>query len=140
MVEHHARSFIPTGLEGTMSGLLSMKSGFQVALLQTCEVRLRGKLGGYVVYGDRGSIWASGEGCDVFSEELGEEPVHFNYSEAALSPYALEVNAFADYITCGVEGPTTGRSERKSIAVVQAGYESVRSGQPVDLKVRFGDL
>ncbi len=140
MGEHHARSFTPTGLEGTMSGLLTMKRGFRVALLQTCEVRLRGKLGGYVLHGDRGSIWASEEGCEVFSEELGERPVHLNYPEAALSSYALEMDAFADYVTCGVEGPTTGRSERRSLAVVQAGYESVRSGQPVGLKARFGDL
>ncbi len=140
MGEHHARSFTPTSLEGTMSGLLTMKGGFRVALLQTCEVRLKGKLGGYMLYGDRGSIWASEEGCEVFSEELGERPVHLNYPEAALSSYALEMDAFADYVTCGVEGPTTGRSERRSLAIVQAGYESVRSGQPVDLKARFGDL
>ncbi|GAI78424.1 unnamed protein product [marine sediment metagenome] len=140
MGEHHARSFTPTGLEGTMNGLLTMKHGFRVALLQTCEVRLRGKLGGYMLHGDRGSIWASEEGCEVFGEELGERPVRLNYPEAALSPYALEMDAFADYVTCGVEGPTTGRSERRSLAVVQAGYESVRSGQPVGLKARFGDL
>jgi len=140
MREHHTQSFTPSGLEGTMSGLLTTKGGFQVALLQTCEVRLKGKLGGYVVYGDRGSIWASEERCEVFSEELGEQPMRINYPEATLSSYALEMNAFADYVTCSIEGPTTGRSERRSLAIVQAGYESVRSGQPVDLKARFGDL
>lgn len=140
MGEYHARSFTPTGLEGTMSGLLTMERGFRVALLQTCEVRLKGKLGGYVLHGDRGSIWASEDECEVSSEELGERPVRLNYPKAALSPYALEMDAFANYVTCGIEGPTTGRSERKSLAVVQAGYESVHSGQPVNLKARFGDL
>ena len=123
-----------------MSGLLTMERGFRVALLQTCEVRLKGKLGGYVLHGDRGSIWASEDECEVFSEELGEQPVRLNYPETTLSPYALEMDAFANYVTCGIEGPTTGRSERKSLAVVQAGYESVHSGQPVNLKARFGDL
>ena len=46
----------------------------------------------------------------------------------------------ADYVAGVAEGPTTGVSERRSLAIVQAGYESAQSGQAVNLTERFGDL
>ena len=46
MREHHAASFDRPDLEGTMTGVLTMVSGYQVSVLQTCEARLRGTLGG----------------------------------------------------------------------------------------------
>ena len=57
-----------------------------------------------------------------------------------LSPFAQEIEAFADYVLSGTEGPTSGRSERRSLAIVQAGYESARSGEVIDLRERFGEL
>ena len=141
MKEHHAGSFGRDDIEGTMTGLLSMENGFQVAVVQTCEIRLKkGQRRRYVIHGDRGSILATEAGCEVFSEELGKEPLHLSYPKGALSDYALEMEAFADYVTDGIEGPTTARSERRSLAIVQAGYESARDGQPVDLETRFGKL
>ena len=63
-----------------------------------------------------------------------------NYPEGELSDYAQEMEAFADYVAKLSVGPTTARSERKSLAIVQGGYESARSAQPVNLKTRFGEL
>jgi hypothetical protein len=40
----------------------------------------------------------------------------------------------------GAEGPTTGVVERRSLAVVEAGYESMARGEPIDLEQRFGAL
>ena len=48
--------------------------------------------------------------------------------------------AFADYIAGVSVGPTTGRSERRSLAIVQAGYESAQTGKPINLRERFGDI
>ena len=62
------------------------------------------------------------------------------YPEETQSSYAEEFEAFADYVAGVAEGPTTGVSERRSLAVVQAGYESAESGQAVNLTERFGDL
>ncbi len=139
MRENHAPSFGRTDVEGTMSGLLTMESGFQVLVVQTCEARLKGMLGGYIIHGDRGSLQASQEeGCDIFGDD--QEPIYLNYPEAPLSDYALEMEAFADYVAGIAEGPTTGRSERRTLAIVQAGYESARTGEPVNLKTRFGEL
>ena len=44
-----------------------------------------------------------------------------------------EIAAFADGIETGVPGPTTGESERNTLAIIEAGYESARTGKPVDL-------
>ena len=123
-----------------MTGLLTMAAGFGVAVTQTCEVRLGGTLGGYAIHGDRGSIRATSEGCKVFGEEVEGESLHLEYPTSDLSDYAMEMEAFADYVETGKPGPTSAESERRSLAVVQAGYESAQSGQPVYLKTRFGEL
>jgi predicted dehydrogenase len=140
--EHRASSYVRTDLEGTMSGLLTMKSGIHVSVVQTSETRLPGNLGGYVLYGDRGSVRASRDGCEVFDNAAGndQEPLVLKYPEDTLSSYAQEMEAFADYVSGVSEGPTTGYSERRSLAIVQAGYESARIGKPVHLEERFGKL
>jgi predicted dehydrogenase len=138
--EHKAGSYARTDLEGTMSGLLTMESGVHIAIVQTSETRLPHNLNGFVLYGDRGSVRASKAGCEVFGEEAEAAPVHLDYPAAELSEYALEIEAFADYVAGQSVGPTTGKSERRSLAIVQAGYESARSGQPVNLEERFGEL
>jgi predicted dehydrogenase len=140
--EHRASSYVRTDLEGTISGLLTMESGIHVSVVQTSETRLPGNLGGYVLYGDRGSVRASRDGCEVFDNAAGndQEPLLLEYPESALSSYAQEMDAFADYVAGVCEGPTTGYSERRSLAIVQAGYESARTGKPIHLEERFGRL
>ena len=140
MREHHASSFTRPDLEGTMSGLLTLESGVHVSVVQTCETRLFRDLGGYTIHGDSGSIRASREGCEVFSDEFDQGSSSLRYPEEPLSPYAQEIEAFADYVTGTSVGPTTGKSERRSLAIVQAGYESAQSGRPVSMKERFGEL
>jgi predicted dehydrogenase len=140
MREHHASSFLRPDIEGTMSGLLTLESSVNVSVLHTCEVGLKNRLGGYTIHGDRGSIHAHRDGCDVYHAANGSRPEFVAYPPAELSDYALEIEAFADYVLDGVVGPTTGRSERRTLAIVQAGYESVQTGQPVNLKQRFGEL
>jgi len=141
MGDHHAASFTRPNLEATMSGLYTLESGVHVSVLQTCETRLRGDLAGYTLYGDRGVVRATERGCVVMAadQETGASTT-VPYPEQALSSYALEIEAFADYVSGERTGPTTAASERRSLAIVQAGYESARSGQPVDLRQRFGEL
>ena len=137
MREHHARSFRRTDLEGTMSGLFTMESGIHVSVVQTCETRLRQDFQGYVIHGDAGSIRAAREGCWAVGHTQ-EDPQFIAYPEQDLSDYAQEMEAFADYVAGISVGPTTAESERRSLAIVQAGYESAQSGRPVDVKKRFG--
>jgi 1,5-anhydro-D-fructose reductase (1,5-anhydro-D-mannitol-forming) len=137
MRQHRASSFTRTDIEGTMSGLLTLASGVHVHLIQSPETRLRGSLRGYRIHGDRGSLRAWGEGYEVLTDE-GRET--HSYPTQPLSSYAQELGAFAGYVGGESVGPTTGESERRSLAVVQAGYESAESGRPVRLRERFAGL
>ena len=90
-----------------------------------------------MLHGDRGSLHAHAAGCRLFTDE--EDGTHIDIPPARHSEHALELEAFADAVA-GAEGPTTGVVERRSLAVVEAGYESMARGEPIDLEQRFGAL
>jgi predicted dehydrogenase len=138
MRQHRTSSFARPDLEATMSGLLTLKSGVPVSVVQTCETRLYADLGGYALHGNQGSVRAWAEGYRVYSDE--HQGVEMRYPEEGLSSYARQLEAFADCVEQGIEGPTTGLMERRSLAIVQAGYESAASGRPIDLEERFGAI
>ena len=141
MQEHKAASFNRRDLEGTMSGLLTTEKGIAVSIVQTSETKISGDLNGYTLHGEQGSIVAGATGYRLYSDDTGHEtPLQAPYPQQALSVYALEMDAFADYVNGVAVGPTTAGSERRSLAVVQAGYESAQHGKPVDLQTRFGLL
>ena len=122
-----------------MSGLLTLESGVSVTVLQTSETRIQGDLRGYLFYGEEGIVQGTEEGHRVY-ERGGEPGPLITYPEAEQTPFEEEIQAFAQAVAGGNIGPTDAYGERRSLAVVQAGYESARSGQPVVLRERFGDL
>jgi predicted dehydrogenase len=130
--EHKSDSYARRDLEGTMSGLLTMASGLHIPIIQTSEAKLFHNLGGYVLHGSQGSLRATADTFELFTADH-PEPTSQSYPEQPLSSYAQEMAAFADYVTGVATGPTTGYSERRSLAIVEAGYQSARLGQPVDL-------
>ena len=136
--QHQAVSFQRRDLEGTMSGLLTLSGGLNISVVQTCETKLPGNLGGYIIYGDQGIIRASRHGYEVVSFDGQIE--QYDYPTEPLSDYAQELAAFAAYVAGEAVGPTTAESERRTLAVVQAGYESAARGQPINLAARFGPL
>jgi len=76
----------------------------------------------------------------AFGNAPNEPPAQQAYPVPSLLDYALELAAFADYIEDDNVGPTTGASERRTLSIVQAGYESIENGKPIDLDQRFGAL
>lgn len=141
MHEHKAPGFRRPDLEGTMSGLMTLESGLSVSVLQTCESKVYSELSGYLLHGETGSMRATASGYWLYSDETASSPpVKQSFPASPLSDYALEMEAFADYVNGTATGPTTGESERRTLAIVQAGYESAQSGQPVHIAPRFGEL
>lgn len=168
MTEHKAASFERPDLEGTIAGLLTLESGVGVWVVQTTETWLPGSLDGWRIHGDEGSVIANAEGFEVLSETLTRQafgtktsnelkaaagqhgqqfptrpdirPIPMEYSDVEFSEYALELRAFAELIRGTGEGPTTAASELKTLAVVQAGYESAAGAGVVDMAVRYPDL
>lgn len=133
MREHHAESFAAQGIEGTMVGLLAMSDGPLVDIVQTAEFSLGMSL---VIHGDRGTIHVTKD----YIELSGDSEHRVDLPTDGLSSYARELLAFADHLEGRQEGPTDGRSGLRSLAVVQAGYESAAAGMPINLAERFGDI
>jgi UDP-N-acetyl-2-amino-2-deoxyglucuronate dehydrogenase len=138
--EHHGKSFERPDIEGTMTGILTLENGLHITLIQSCETQTQARhsLGGYTLYGSDASLRAWQSGYEVF--ERDEAPRPLPYPPSPMSEYALEIKAFADYVLRDQPGPTDGRSERRSLAVVQAGYESAAQQHPIRLAERFGTL
>jgi predicted dehydrogenase len=140
--DHRAASFARDDLEATMSGVLQLESGVVVWLVQTTETDLSPRLRGFQLHGDRGSVIAHSDGYEVYRRDIRDDgrPVLFAYPPQDRSSYALELEAFAEYVGGRRTGPTTAESERRSLAVIEAGVESARTGLPVDLRTRFPEL
>lgn len=136
--EHKTGTFRRSDLEGTMSALLTVESGVNVSVVQSPETRFSGNTGGYMLHGESGSIRASAESYELITD--GEDPAPRPYPPSQLSSYALEFQTFANHIEGDDSAPTTGYSERKTLAVVQAGAESAVSGNAIDIQERFGSL
>ena len=125
-----------------MSGIVGLDSGVVVWLVQTTETHLKPKLTGFRLYGDAGVVIANDEEMEVYEGDPrdGDQPDVQAYPEAALSPYALELAAFADSVADRSVGPTTGESERRTLAVIEAGFESAKTRKPVDLRERYSEI
>lgn len=138
MREHHASGDNTPDVEGTMVGQMTTVAGYQVSILQSREVHMKGGLRGITIYGDRGSVRTTETGYAVYGQDglVGEHA----WPEPALSDYAQEMDAFVRYVREGVAGPTSAESERRSLAVVEAGYASAETGQVVTIEEKFGKL
>ena len=138
--EHHGSRFATPEVEGTVNGLFTLESGVHLSILHSCELELKGSAGGLWLHGSEGSIHAREDSFAVYKGGSEGAPRLQAYPASPLSDYALELEAFVDYIESGKPGPTSGVSERRTLGIVQAGYESIDSGLPIDLQSRFGEL
>jgi predicted dehydrogenase len=108
-----------------------------VASLHSSDVSVLGGYGGRVDC-EMGSLtfprfW--GEGANLTCQIGEAEPVSIPVDElkAELSPVAQEIQAFAEAILAGEEPPVTGEDGRAVVAIAEAAYQSIESGQPVAL-------
>lgn len=130
LAEHHGASFRRTDLEGTMTGVLTTTDGLAVSIVQSCETQVPQGFSGFVVHGESGTLHGHGETIDIIRPDgVDRRAVQTDGPNA----FAREIEAFANYVETGLAGATTGTSERQSLAVVEAGYESARSGTAVEV-------
>lgn len=136
--EHHASDFPTPEVEGTVHALLEMESGVLVSLVQTCESHIPEAMLGYELYGTQAVVRASRDTWEVFPSASGDQVAGSGeatppapYPPLPLSSYALEVQAFAECVEGRATGFTTGESERRSLAVIEAGYRSLKTGRTV---------
>ena len=139
LLDHRVSSFERPDIEATMSGVVELESGVVVWLVQTTETHLKPRLTGFRLYGDAGVVIGRDDSYDVYvgDPREGDQPVTYAYPRQTRSAYALELEAFAETVAGGRAGPTTGRSERRSLAIIEAGLESARTRRPVDLRSSY---
>jgi predicted dehydrogenase len=136
--EHRTPSFLRPDIEATMSALLVLEAGPSVWLVQTPEVDLPSRTT-VELFGDEGMVRADLSGYEVGAGR-NTAPHRIEFGLDAVSSYALELQAFADDIWGHRPAPTSGRSERRTLAVIEAGSESTRTGQPVTIGDRYPDI
>lgn len=140
--EHRTNSFERPDLEATMTAFLQLESGLGAWFTQTTETNVPPRLRGFQLYGERGvAVGGRDGGYDLYLTQDDQDAPgqHHPYPEG-LSEYALELDAFADTVRGRREGPTSGRTELWTMAVLEAGVESSRSGRIVNLRDRFPEI
>jgi predicted dehydrogenase len=140
--EHRTSSFERPDLEATMSAFLRLESGLGAWFTQTTETNIPPRLRGFQLYGERGVVVGGRSGgYDVYLTEDDQDAPgqHHPYADG-LSEYALELKAFVDTIRGQGDGPTTGRAELRTMAVLEAGVESSRTRRLVNLRERFPEI
>lgn len=137
--EHKTGAFSRRDLEGTVCAALRLADGPVVQLIQTAESKVKGPAGGYAVYGTEGVLRAYEDRIDVLDDQ-GTTIEVIECPSPLLSSFASEILDFCEYVQTGRAGPTTGESELRTLAVVEAGYQSMSTGRPVDLRERYPGL
>lgn len=131
LVESRTEGFTRTDIEATVSGVLVTSSGLPVTLIQTSESPLNRHVATHRVHGSDGVIVGNERELAVTRSDDGSDERH-RLRPDGIDPYVRELEAFIAYIETGI-GSTTGESELATLQVVEAGYESVRSGQAIEI-------
>ncbi len=141
--EHRTTTFQRPDLEATMTAFLVLENGLTAHFAQTTETNIPERLRGFQLYGEAGVVIGGRYGgYDQYltTEDQDAPGTHHAYPDLGFSEYALELEAFARTVRGDEVGPTDGRAERRSLAILEAGAESARTGRPVDLLDRFPEL
>jgi UDP-N-acetyl-2-amino-2-deoxyglucuronate dehydrogenase len=141
--EHRTTTFQRPDLEATMTAFLVLESGLTAYFVQTTETNIPERLRGFHLYGEGGVVIGGRHGgYDQYltTNDQDAAGTHHAYPDLGFSEYALELEAFARTVRGDEVGPTDGRAERRSLAILEAGIESARIGRPVDLLARFPEL
>ena len=108
-----------------------------VASLHSSDVSIIGGYGGRVDCKNGSLVFPRFWGEDAaLTYQIGEaDPVSIPVDELKpeLSPVAQEIQTFAEAVLAGEEPPVTGEDGRAVVAIADAAYRSIESGQPVVL-------
>lgn len=139
-VEHHAPGFksdpqFPQRLEGTVSALLTFQSGFALYMLVSPEIGHSDRFSEVVIHGAEASLradWSKKESIEIYRSKAEHEVIPAERDEPN-APFIRQMREFIDAVSERREPLTSGRSERESLAVVEAGYRSIATGKEATL-------
>ena len=122
-------------LESTVVALVSFDSGAVLTMIVSAELHGYRRYGDLVLFGSEGTLDVNrrhGDGVTVYTDGEPEVlPCASDERGGAPGSFVRELEEFLSAIAQGREPYTSGSSERETLAAILAGYESMRTGQPV---------
>ena len=132
--EVHSERFA-SGLEGTVAAMLRFESGAILHMTVSAELHGYRRFGDLVLFGTDGTLGENGHDSSgiTLCTEQGTETIDCSESddEAGESHFVRQMAEFLGSVAEGRRPETDGVSERETLAAILAGYESIRTGEPV---------
>ena len=134
--EVHSDRF-QSSLEATVVALVSFAGGAEITITVSAELHGYKRFGDLALFGTDGTLFVRrpGEGELAVYTEGGLEtiPCAEEEMDGARGAFVRQMKEFLAAIAEKREPQTSGRSERRTLAAILAGYDSIRTGSPVDL-------
>ena len=125
----------PQSVLDTISASLQFHGGAIGEITCSLNVEQRGQMYGHIICGSEGTVVCNHHDLNrefvVYSQRFGPQGHTFANAEPEQTPFALEVEHFARCVAERGEPATSGADQLNSLAVIEAGYRSIASGQPV---------
>ena len=124
-------------LEATIVALLSFTGGAEATMTVSAELHGYKRLGDTAIFGSDGTmLLRRGEPAEleIYTDD-GRETIECaeDAADEASGAFVRQMREFMASVAGSREPLTGGRSERRTLRAILGGYESVRTGQPVDL-------
>ena len=124
-------------LEATIVALLSFAGGAEVTMTVSAELHGYKRFGDTAIFGSDGTLFLRrGEPMEleIYTDD-GRETIECTEDapDGAAGAFVRQMQEFMASVAENREPLTGGRSERRTLRAILGGYESVRTGQPVDL-------
>ncbi|MGD8238947.1 MAG: Gfo/Idh/MocA family oxidoreductase [Armatimonadota bacterium] len=125
-------------LEATIVALVDFESGPTATMTVSAELHGYGRFGELVLYGSEGTLqvdWRKGRELAIFGEGREPQRVECGTDERSGAPgsFVRQMEEFLAAVAEERRPATGGEGERQSLAAILAGYESVSTGEPVEL-------
>lgn len=124
-------------LEATVVALVSFAGGAQITMTVSAELHGYKRFGDVALFGSDGTLFLGREPPVelVIHREDGVEKIECpeDAIDGAAGAFVRQMKEFMAAITEKRRPLTCGRCERRTLRAILAGYESIRTGGPVDL-------
>ena len=124
----------PEGIEASVHATLASSTGETVDITLGLEVHAEASFTDIRIVGTEGAIRVDADREQLFISTEGGEPEHISAEEN--DAFVDQMAAFIDTVLEGTPSPTSGLEERNTLAVIEAGYRSIDTGESVRTNMR----
>ena len=135
--EYRSPSFqTPKGIEATVNASLTFEGGQTATIIMAVEVEHHNRFNGVRIYGTEGTLVATGKRpyIELYTDKTAEPKII--HLEEGRPSFDVQMEHFIDCIQNSKKPITSGIQERNTLAVIEAGYQSMSTGQAIDVDIR----